>query len=101
MLDRFEEAARLKNLLGRREAIVDREKDTRTVNHGIVERMEIDQDIRNAAPWLLEVAGCFQKGDATLLRKLHYLLDTYHPDNDEDMELIERLLEAAKIMERK
>jgi hypothetical protein len=32
---------------------------------------------------------------------LHYLLDTYHPDNDEDMELIERLLEAAKIMERK
>lgn len=101
MTDRFDEATRLKNLLGRREAIVNREKDTRTVNHGIVERMEIDQDIRNAAPWLLEVAGCFQKGDATLLRKLHYLLDTYHPDNDEDMELIERLLEAAKIMERK
>ena len=58
-------------------------------------------NLRNAFPWLLEVAGCFQKGDATLLRKLHYLLDTYHPDNDEDMELIERLLEAAKIMERK
>ena len=57
--------------------------------------------MRNAAPWLLEVAGCVQRGDATLLRKLHYLLDTYHPDNDEDMELIERLLEAAKIMEEK
>lgn len=101
MLDRFEEAARLKNLLGRKEAIIDREMDPRTVNHGLVERLAIERDISNAAPWLLEVVGCFQKGDATLLRKLHYLLDTYHPDNDEDMELIERLLEAAKIMERK
>ena len=100
MSPRFDEVARLNNLLGRREAIIEREKDTRAVNHGIVERMEIDQDIRNAAPWLLEVVGCFQRGDATLLRKLHYLLDTYHPDNDEDMELIERLLEAAKTMER-
>ena len=101
MLDRFEGAARLKNLLGRREAIIDWEKDTRTVNHDLTERLVIERDISTAAPWLVEVVGCFQKGDATLLRKLHYLLDTYHPDNDEDMELIERLLEAAKIMERK
>lgn len=62
---------------------------------------ELIPSIRNAARWLTEVARCFQRGDATLLRKLHYLLDTYHPDNDEDMELIERLLEAAKIMEEK
>jgi hypothetical protein len=27
------------------------------------------------------------------------LIDTYHPDNDEDLEMIEYLLKAAKIME--
>ena len=39
MTDRFDEATRLKNLLGRREAIIDWEKDTRTVNHDLTERL--------------------------------------------------------------
>ena len=99
MTDRFDEATRLKNLLGRKEAIIDREKDTRTVNHGLIERLAIERDISTAAPWLLEVAGCFQPGYAARLSKLHMLIDTYHPDNDEDLEMIEYLLKAAKIME--
>ena len=122
MTDGFDEATRLKNLLGRREAIVNREKDTRTVNHGIVERMEIDQDIRSAAPWLLEVAGSFQRGDADLLDELIEYIDFLMPSGmeavevgDEEFEVLLddqkllirakdhlfRMLAAAKIMEGK
>ena len=100
MSPRFDEVARLNNLLGRRDAIVDREKDTRTINHGIVERMEIDQDIRNAARWLLEVAGCFQPGDAN---EIAYAMDVLVSDSryTGDPRVLTRLLRAAKIMEEK
>ena len=93
MTDRVDEVARLNNLLGRREAIVDREKDTRTINHGIVERMEIDQDIRNA-----EVARCFQRGDAD---EIAYARDVLASDSryTGDPRVWTRLLRAAKIME--
>lgn len=102
MTDRFDEISRLKNLLGRREAIVDREKDTRTVNHGIVERMEIDQDIRNAAPWLLEVAGCFQPGDGNLIYELISAMDAYFGEYYRPHKAaMHRLLRAAKIMEER
>lgn len=109
MSPRFDEVARLNNLLGRREAIVDREKDTRTINHGIVERMEIDQDIRNAARWLTEVAGCFQKGDAHELD----VMSTFFSIPREGMTttsyqkwlqwalVLTRLQKAAEIMEEK
>ena len=73
MSPRFDEVARLNNLLGRRDAIVDREKDTRTINHGIVERLAIEKDISNAAPWLIEVAGCFQDREAQLQRHIQEL----------------------------
>jgi len=100
MTDRFDEVARLKNLLGRKEAIIDREKDTRTVNHGLVERMAIEQDIRNAAPWLLEVAGCFQPGGAN---EIAYAMDVLVSDSryTGDPRVLTRLLRAAKIMEEK
>lgn len=58
-------------------------------------------DLRNASPWLLEVAGCFQLGYAARLSKLYMLIDMYHPDNDDDLEMIEYLLKAAKIMEER
>lgn len=98
MTDRFDEATRLKNLLGRKEAIIDREKDTRTVNHGLVKRMAIEQDIRNAAPWLVEVAGCFQRGDAD---EIAYARDVLASDSryTGDPRVWTRLLRAAKIME--
>ena len=67
MSPRFDEVARLKNLLGRRDAIIERENDTRTVNHGLIEKLAIERYISAASPWLLEVAGCFQIGDAEML----------------------------------
>ena len=102
MVDRFEEAARLKNLLGRREAIIDREMDPRTVNHGLVERMGIERDIGNAAPWLLEVAGCFQPGDGNLIYELISAMDAYFGGYyGPHKAAMHRLIRAAKIMERK
>lgn len=95
MTGRFDEISRLKNLLGRREAMIDRENDTRTVNHGIVERMAIERDIINAVPWLLEVAGCFRPGDAN---KIAYAMDSRYTG---DSRVLSRLLRAAKIMEGK
>lgn len=89
MTDRFDEATRLKNLLG-------------TVNHGIVERMEIDQDIRNAAPWLLEVVGCFRSGDGNLIYELSSVMDAYFGEYYRPHKAaMHRLLQAAKIMEGK
>ena len=101
MTDIFYEATRLKNLLGRREAIIKREQDPRSPNYCILERIEIEHNLLEAAPWLLDVAGCFQPGYAARLSKLYMLIDTYHPDNDEDLEMIEYLLKAAKTVEEK
>lgn len=101
MTNRFDEAAQLKALIGRRDAIIERENDTRTVNHGLIEKLAIERHISAAAPWLLGVVGCFQPGYATRLSKLYMLIDMYHPDNDEDLEMIEYLLKAAKIMEER
>ena len=100
MTDRVDEVARLKNLLGRREAIIDREKDTR--NHGLVERLAIEKDISNASPWLLEVAGCFQKGDSNLMGELISAMDAYFGGYyGPHKAAMHRLIQAAKIMERK
>ena len=105
MVDRFEEAARLKNLLGRREAIIDREMDPRTVNHGLVERLAIERDISNAAPWLLEVAGCFRKGDAwaikDLIERTRIDVEYFSSYTKNDIELLRRLYRSAKIVEGK
>ena len=101
MTNRFDEVAQLKALLGRREAIIKREQDPRSPNYCILGRIEIERDLLEAAPLLLEVAGCFQPGYAARLSKLYMLIDTYHPDNDEDLEMIEYLLKAAKIMEER
>jgi len=100
MTDRVDEVARLKDLLGRREAIIDREKDTRTVNHGLVERLAIEKDISNAAPWLLEVASCFQPGDAD---EIAYAIDVLMADSryTGDSRVLHRMQKAAKIMEEK
>ena len=100
MTDRFDEATRLKNLLGRKEAIIDREKDTRTVNHGLIERLAIERDISTAAPWLIEVAGCFRPGDAN---EIAYAMDVLASDSryTGDSRVLRRLLRAAKIIEER
>lgn len=55
-------------------------------------------ELRNAAPWLLEVAGCFQRGDAD---EIAYARDVLASDSryTGDPRVWTRLLRAAKIVE--
>jgi hypothetical protein len=55
-------------------------------------------ELRNASPWLLEVAGCFQRGDAD---EIAYARDVLASDSryTGDPRVWTRLLRAAKIME--
>ena len=85
MTNRFDEVAQLKALPGRREAII---------------KIEIERDLLEAAPWLLEVAGCFQLGDAN---EIAYAMDVLVSDSryTGDPRVLTRLLRAAKIMEER
>lgn len=53
---------------------------------------------RDTIPWLLEVAGCFQPGDAN---EIAYAMDVLVSDSryTGDPRVLTRLLRAAKIME--
>ena len=102
MADRFDEATRLKNLLGRREAIIKREQDPRSPNYCILERIEIERDLLEVTPWLLEVAGCFQPGDGNLIYELISVMDAYFGEYYRPHKAaMHRLLRAAKIMEER
>jgi len=98
-MTRFDEVARLRELVGRRAAIIERERGS--PNYGILERIEIENDIRNAAPWLLEVAACFQPGDAP---KIAGLVGWFKSSDDPEQfdfitVVLERMQKAAEIME--
>ena len=61
-----------------------------------------ERDIGNAAPWLLEVAGCFQPGDGNLMGELISVMDAYFGEYYRPHKAaMHRLLQAAKIMEEK
>ena len=98
MTDRFDEAAQLKALTGRRDAIIEREQNPCSPNYAILERIKIERDLLEAARWLTEVARCFQKGDAD---EIAYARDVLASDSryTGDPRVWTRLLRAAKIME--
>jgi len=98
MTDRFDEAAQLKALTGRRDAIIEREQNPCSPNYAILERIEIERDLLEAARWLTEVARCFQRGDAD---EIAYARDVLASDSryTGDPRVWTRLLRAAKIME--
>lgn len=54
--------------------------------------------LRNAAPWLLEVAACFQPGDADRIQTVLWALND--PMWASYVEALTRLQKAAAIMER-
>lgn len=100
MTDRFDEAAQLKVLTGRRDAIIEREQNPCSPNYAILERIKIERDLLEAARWLTEVARCFQRGDAD---EIAYARDVLASDSryTGDPRVWTRLLRAAKIMEEK
>ena len=100
-MTRFDEVARLRELAGRRAAIIERERDPRSPNYGILERIEIENDIRNVTPWLLEAAACFQPGDTRCLKAIIGIMRAAtgpETDNDE-LDCLRRMQKAAAIME--
>lgn len=96
-MSRIAEVARLKELVGRRNAIIEREGDPRTPNYAILERMEIERDMMGAAPWLLAVAGQFQAGHAAALIEIADILE--QAGFVAKAAYIRPLIEAAKVME--
>jgi len=65
-------------------------------------------DLRNAAPWLLAAAACFQPGDAEILRLMRNYLAAHKPDGHLlengpstacGVDCMARMLKAAEIME--
>lgn len=63
--------------------------------------MELAARLRNAAPWLLEAAACFQQGDARCLKAIMGIMRAATgPDTDSDeLDCLRRLQKAAEIME--
>ena len=98
MTNRFDEAAQLKVLTGRRDAIIEREQNPCSPNYAILERIKIERDLLEAARWLTEVARCFREGDAD---EIAYARDVLASDSryTGDPRVWTRLLRAAKIME--
>lgn len=57
-------------------------------------------NLRNATPWLLEVAGCFQPGDGNLMGELISVMDAYFGGYyGPHKAALYRMQKAAKIME--
>ena len=100
-MSRFDVVARLRELVGRRAAIIERERDPRSPNYGVLERIEIENDIRNVAPWLLGAVACFQPGDAERIARIvrDDLLEGCCGQCDADVDMMHRLQKAAAIME--
>jgi hypothetical protein len=101
-MKRLDKATLLRNLVERQRAIIDRQEDPRNPNHGLLEMFDIDRDIKNAAPWLIAVARCFEEGDVRCIKAIIGLLQavTGAETYSDEMDCLRRLLEAAKIMEK-
>lgn len=79
LIDRIKE---LKALEGRLQAIYGRQKDPRTPNHAILERIEIERKLLDVTPMLLDVLNEIRPGDADLLNgTIHYLIEDFEGDD--------------------
>jgi hypothetical protein len=90
------EVARLKALAGRRQAIIDRQREL--PNHTLLERLEIERELLNAAPALLGALGMIRAGDADIL---YWMLTGVgdDPSQDDIAGLLSRYHDIARKME--
>ena len=65
------------------------------------EDRQLIADLRNAAPWLLEAAACFQPGDVRCLKAIMGIMRAATgPETDsEELDCLRRLQEAASLLE--
>ena len=59
-------------------------------------------DLRNAAPWLLQIAEAFQPGDALLLSRVAMIIgqSAWREEYAKEYEMLRRLQAAAEELER-
>ena len=99
MTNLITKVAELRELAGRRQAIIYRQKES--VNHALLERLEIESDLLNATPELLAVLGKVQAGDADEIDyAIQDLTRIFGPDNvAETIEVLHRHADLARTME--
>jgi hypothetical protein len=94
----IDEVARLKELTGRRQAILVRQHDTRTPNYALIERLDIERDLLNAISALLDALGEVRAGDADIL---YWMLTGIgdDPTQEEINDVLHRYRDIARKME--
>lgn len=90
--------ANLRKLEGRRQAIIARQKETGHPNHALLERLDIEREMRNAGPKLLAALD-FQSGDADAISEIIALLEEIAEISKGDRELLHRYQAMAERME--
>ena len=60
------------------------------------------ENLRNASPAMLEVLGCFQEGDAEIIREIFEYYDNCTEDGtaEHEKDVLRRLQKAAELMEK-
>ena len=108
----IDQVTRLKEQAGRLDAIKARQRETGKPNHALLERIDIERGLANAAPAMLEVLGGFRQGDARLLSRMtatHRCPNESDPDKKylpcasclEEREILRRMQAMAARMEAK
>jgi hypothetical protein len=99
-MTRFEEVARLTEL-EQKATPAPWNLDMQFDPQDVLRNVKLEIALRNAAPWLLEVAGCFQPGYAALLKEIVWAMDTYFQDSHYRPHKIAmgELVKAAEIVE--
>ena len=100
-MNRVDKVKQLTESVGRRQAIIERMKDTRTPNYGLLEKIDIEHDMLAAMEWISEVAKCFREGDVRCIKAITGIMQavTGQETYRDEMDCLRRMLEAATIME--
>ena len=106
-MTRFDEVARLREL-EKNATPAPWDSKMQFSAHDVFPNGQFIESIRNTAPWLLEVAACFQPGDAEILHLMRNYLAAHKPDGHliengpstaRGVDCMTRLQKAAEIME--
>jgi hypothetical protein len=100
MTNLIAKVAELRKLEGRRQSILERQREMGTPNHSLRERLELEHEMRNAAPKLLDILGKIQAGDAEILEETIIFLNRNGHAHRDVIGMLYRLSDLARLMER-
>jgi signal transduction histidine kinase len=91
--------AELRKLEGRRQAIAARQHEMGTPNHSLRERLELEHEMRNAAPGMLDALGKIRAGDTEILEETIIFLNRNGHAHQDVIDMLRRLRDLARLME--